>query len=250
MDRFKVSVTDSGDVLVDTAEIILGPPRGTDTTHKPWRDRSAWRCSDARPLPGPGRSSWRSAARCSVAIAGGVLGPARPPAPGGGHPERDAAGTLRPRPETRCLQKLQGWGVVLVRVLRDLGARRLAVRARPEPRPGEGPDQRRDRARQARRPGLLGGEPGRRRLRELPRAHPAGKSDPEYADPRRPLRRDPDAEPDHGLRRTVHRACPDLRAERHLHDDRAGAEPDARRGASGSPERSATSRSTTSSTTS
>ena len=35
MDRFKVSVTDSGDVLVDTAEIILGPPRGTDTTHKP-----------------------------------------------------------------------------------------------------------------------------------------------------------------------------------------------------------------------
>ena len=35
MDRFKVTVTDSGDVLVDTAEIVLGPPRGTDTTHKP-----------------------------------------------------------------------------------------------------------------------------------------------------------------------------------------------------------------------
>jgi cytochrome b6-f complex iron-sulfur subunit len=35
MDRFKVSVTDSGDVLVDTAEVVLGPPRGTDTIHKP-----------------------------------------------------------------------------------------------------------------------------------------------------------------------------------------------------------------------
>jgi cytochrome b6-f complex iron-sulfur subunit len=35
MDRFKVTVTDTGDVLVDTAEIILGPPRGIDTIHKP-----------------------------------------------------------------------------------------------------------------------------------------------------------------------------------------------------------------------
>jgi cytochrome b6-f complex iron-sulfur subunit len=35
LDRFKLTFTDTNDVLVDTAEIILGPPRGTDTTHKP-----------------------------------------------------------------------------------------------------------------------------------------------------------------------------------------------------------------------
>ena len=35
MDRFKVNVSSTGDVTVDTAEIILGPPRGTDTIHKP-----------------------------------------------------------------------------------------------------------------------------------------------------------------------------------------------------------------------
>jgi cytochrome b6-f complex iron-sulfur subunit len=35
MDRFRVEVTDSGDVLVDTSEIILGPPRGTDTLRRP-----------------------------------------------------------------------------------------------------------------------------------------------------------------------------------------------------------------------
>jgi cytochrome b6-f complex iron-sulfur subunit len=35
MDRFKVAISEAGDVTVDTAEIILGPPRGTDTTHKP-----------------------------------------------------------------------------------------------------------------------------------------------------------------------------------------------------------------------
>jgi len=35
MDRFKVTVSESGDVTVDTAEIIIGPPRGTDTTHEP-----------------------------------------------------------------------------------------------------------------------------------------------------------------------------------------------------------------------
>ena len=35
MDRFKVNVSGTGDVTVDTAEIILGPPRGTDTIHKP-----------------------------------------------------------------------------------------------------------------------------------------------------------------------------------------------------------------------
>jgi cytochrome b6-f complex iron-sulfur subunit len=35
MDRFKVTVSDTGDVMVDTAEVILGPPRGTDTIHKP-----------------------------------------------------------------------------------------------------------------------------------------------------------------------------------------------------------------------
>jgi len=31
MDRFKVSVADNGDVMVDTSEPILGPPRGTNT---------------------------------------------------------------------------------------------------------------------------------------------------------------------------------------------------------------------------
>lgn len=35
MDRFKLTVTETSDVMVDTAEIVLGPPRGTDTTHKP-----------------------------------------------------------------------------------------------------------------------------------------------------------------------------------------------------------------------
>ncbi len=31
MDRFKISIV-GGDVMVDTSQIILGPPRGTDTT--------------------------------------------------------------------------------------------------------------------------------------------------------------------------------------------------------------------------
>jgi cytochrome b6-f complex iron-sulfur subunit len=35
MDRFRVVITDSGDVMVDTSEIILGPPRGTDTLRRP-----------------------------------------------------------------------------------------------------------------------------------------------------------------------------------------------------------------------
>jgi cytochrome b6-f complex iron-sulfur subunit len=35
MDRFRVDITDSGDVMVDTSEIILGPPRGTDTLRAP-----------------------------------------------------------------------------------------------------------------------------------------------------------------------------------------------------------------------
>jgi len=35
MDRFRVEVTASGDVMVDTSEIIYGPPRGTDTLRRP-----------------------------------------------------------------------------------------------------------------------------------------------------------------------------------------------------------------------
>jgi cytochrome b6-f complex iron-sulfur subunit len=35
MDRFNVTVSESGDVLVDTAVVILGPPRGTDTLRRP-----------------------------------------------------------------------------------------------------------------------------------------------------------------------------------------------------------------------
>jgi cytochrome b6-f complex iron-sulfur subunit len=31
MDRFKVTVAENGDVMVDTSEVILGPPRGTNT---------------------------------------------------------------------------------------------------------------------------------------------------------------------------------------------------------------------------
>jgi cytochrome b6-f complex iron-sulfur subunit len=34
MDRFKVEVASNGDVMVDTSEIILGPPRGTNTISK------------------------------------------------------------------------------------------------------------------------------------------------------------------------------------------------------------------------
>jgi cytochrome b6-f complex iron-sulfur subunit len=35
MDRFRVEVTDAGDVMVDTSEVILGPPRGADTLRRP-----------------------------------------------------------------------------------------------------------------------------------------------------------------------------------------------------------------------
>jgi cytochrome b6-f complex iron-sulfur subunit len=35
MDRFRVQISESGDVLVDTSEVILGPPRGTDTLRRP-----------------------------------------------------------------------------------------------------------------------------------------------------------------------------------------------------------------------
>ena len=35
LDRFKVMVSETGDVTVDTAEQILGPPRGADTLNKP-----------------------------------------------------------------------------------------------------------------------------------------------------------------------------------------------------------------------
>jgi cytochrome b6-f complex iron-sulfur subunit len=35
LDRFQVSVSESGDVLVDTSVIILGPPRGADTLNRP-----------------------------------------------------------------------------------------------------------------------------------------------------------------------------------------------------------------------
>jgi len=35
MDRFHVEVTEGGDVMVDTSEVVLGPPRGTDTLRRP-----------------------------------------------------------------------------------------------------------------------------------------------------------------------------------------------------------------------
>jgi cytochrome b6-f complex iron-sulfur subunit len=35
MDRFHVSITSGGDVMVDTSEVVLGPPRGTDTLRRP-----------------------------------------------------------------------------------------------------------------------------------------------------------------------------------------------------------------------
>ena len=35
MDRFKLSIDASGNVIVDTSTIILGPPRGTDTINAP-----------------------------------------------------------------------------------------------------------------------------------------------------------------------------------------------------------------------
>ncbi len=34
MDRFKLEITD-GNVVVDTSEVILGPPRGADTIDQP-----------------------------------------------------------------------------------------------------------------------------------------------------------------------------------------------------------------------
>ncbi|MGH2529171.1 MAG: ubiquinol-cytochrome c reductase iron-sulfur subunit [Actinomycetota bacterium] len=35
LDRFHVTITETGDVMVDTSVIVLGPPRGTDTTKEP-----------------------------------------------------------------------------------------------------------------------------------------------------------------------------------------------------------------------
>ena len=35
MDRFQITITDTGDVMVDTSAPELGPPRGTDTLNKP-----------------------------------------------------------------------------------------------------------------------------------------------------------------------------------------------------------------------
>jgi cytochrome b6-f complex iron-sulfur subunit len=35
LDRFRVEITPEGDVLVDTSEVITGPPRGTDTLNRP-----------------------------------------------------------------------------------------------------------------------------------------------------------------------------------------------------------------------
>ncbi|MGH2579425.1 MAG: ubiquinol-cytochrome c reductase iron-sulfur subunit [Actinomycetota bacterium] len=35
LDRFKVTITDEGDVVVDTSVIIIGPPRGTNTIGQP-----------------------------------------------------------------------------------------------------------------------------------------------------------------------------------------------------------------------
>ena len=35
LDRFGVSITDAGDVLVDTSAVVLGPPRGTNTIGQP-----------------------------------------------------------------------------------------------------------------------------------------------------------------------------------------------------------------------
>lgn len=34
MDRFRIEITEAGDVLVDTSQILLGPPRGTDTLRR------------------------------------------------------------------------------------------------------------------------------------------------------------------------------------------------------------------------
>jgi cytochrome b6-f complex iron-sulfur subunit len=34
MDRFKITIDDAGNVMVDTSVIITGPPRGTDTIHQ------------------------------------------------------------------------------------------------------------------------------------------------------------------------------------------------------------------------
>jgi cytochrome b6-f complex iron-sulfur subunit len=35
MDRFAIQVDDAGNVLVDTTQVVIGPPRGTDTTGRP-----------------------------------------------------------------------------------------------------------------------------------------------------------------------------------------------------------------------
>ncbi|HEX6330224.1 MAG TPA: Rieske 2Fe-2S domain-containing protein [Actinomycetota bacterium] len=35
LDRFRIEITDAGDVLVDTSVVVPGPPRGTDTLQRP-----------------------------------------------------------------------------------------------------------------------------------------------------------------------------------------------------------------------
>lgn len=35
LDRFRIEVTAAGDVMVDTSQVILGPPRGADTLQRP-----------------------------------------------------------------------------------------------------------------------------------------------------------------------------------------------------------------------
>ena len=142
-----------------------------------------------------------------VAIAGGVL-----VLRGRQRREADIPNAMRPGPsdpdlETPLLQKLQGWGVVLVLFFV------IWVPAvwlfEPDQNLAQEKDLIHDAIARGKHAVQVYSEENQAGVGcvQLPRAHPAGVPDPEHADPRRPVRRDPDAEPDHGLRRTVHRAC-------------------------------------------
>ena len=226
MDRFKVTVSD--DRRRDGGHRrgrSSGPPRGHRHDRGPAvgpvlrggavmlglsRPRaSSWRSAGRSSCPSPARSS-----SCAAALA------RRPTSP------RDAPGTVGPGPGDAAPAEAPGLGRRARRVLRHLDAGRLAARARTEPRPGAGPDRRCDRTRRGTRSSC---SPRRTRAASGASSATGRRSRASLIlntlTPTTQRRRH--AEPHDGVRRALHRSPADLRAEGHLHDDRAGPRADA-----------------------
>ena len=162
----------------------------------------------------------------------------------------DIPPAMRPGPsdaalETPLLQKLQGWGVLLVAFFVIWIPFNWLSEPSDEPQAGEGAEDRGDRAGQPLGRAVQRGEPAGRRLRALPRARAPRRRDPTCRDRLgTPTRRT--SRPSAAVRAPATRSIKSL--DRHLHDDRAG--PDRRRHAVVEHQvrraRSTTSRSTTS----